>query len=71
MDPELSNRLVALEQKVDALGASLERVHKYFLWTGIISVALFILPVLGILAFIPSFMSSYGQLDSINSLMQP
>ncbi len=71
MDPELSTRLTALEQKVDALGASLEKIRKYFLWTGIISAALFILPILGILAFIPSLMSSYEQLDSIDALMLP
>ncbi len=71
MDPELSTRLTALEQKVDALGASLEKIRKYFLWTGIISVVLFILPILGILALIPSVMSSYEQLDSIDALMLP
>lgn len=80
MEPDLTQRLAALEQKIDAMYASVEKLRKYFLWTGIITVALFILPLVGLIFVIPSFISSYtqmdgiaqpnNQLDTLNSLLQ-
>ena len=80
MEPELAQRLATLEQKVDAMYASVEKLRKYFLWTGIITVALFILPLIGLILVIPSFISSYSQIgsfdqntdqiDTLNSLLQ-
>jgi len=67
MEPELTERLSVLEQKVDAMYASVEKLRKYFLWTGIITVALFVLPLIGLVFAIPSFLSTYSQIDSIGS----
>jgi hypothetical protein len=73
MEPELSARLAELEQKMDAMYASVEKLRKYFLWTGIISIALVVLPLIGLLFAIPSFLETYsqiGNIDSLDSLMQ-
>lgn len=71
MEPELAARLSALEEKVDAMYASVEKVRLYFLWTGIITVLLFVLPLIGLLFAIPSFLNTYeniGNLDSLDTL---
>lgn len=71
MEPQLEARLAALEQKLDAVFVSSEKTRKYFLWTMIVSVALFVLPLIGVALIIPSFLSSYvGSIDSINTLTQ-
>jgi hypothetical protein len=65
MEPELTQRLAALEEKVDKMYASVEKLRKYFLWTGIITVALFVLPLIGLAFAIPSFLNTYSQIGNI------
>ena len=60
-------QLQALEAKIDALYVSVETLRKYFLWTGIISVALIVLPLIGLLFAIPSFFSA-EELDVLQGL---
>lgn len=70
MDP-IDQRLAALETKIDAMYATVEKLRKYFLWTGIITVILFVLPLIGLMFAIPSFLQSYsdlGSIDTINSV---
>ncbi len=52
----------ALEKKIDALQRSIDRLNTIFLWTLIITVVLFLLPLLGLVFVIPQFLSSYGNL---------
>jgi hypothetical protein len=59
MDQELTQRLERLEAKVDATYASAEKMRKYFLWTLIISVVVFIVPLIGLVFALPAFMSNY------------
>ncbi len=59
MDPNLESRLAALEEKMDKVFISSEKTRKYFLWTMYITLALFILPLIGLLFAIPSFMTNY------------
>jgi hypothetical protein len=71
MDQDLSLRLDALTQKVDAVYVSAEKTRKYLLWTLVISVAVFVIPLLALMFAIPSFLSSYtsalGGEDGTNS----
>lgn len=53
-------KLTSLESKIDAIYISVEKTRNYFKWTMIITVVLFILPLLGLLFAIPAFLSSYG-----------
>jgi hypothetical protein len=67
MDP-IDQRLAALETKIDAMYVTVEKLRKYFLWTGIITVVLFVLPLIGLMFAIPSFLQSYSDLGSIDSI---
>lgn len=49
-----------LVKKIDKLQHSIDRLNAIFLWTLIITVVLFVLPLIGLAFMIPSFMSSYG-----------
>lgn len=59
-DQELKDRLKGLEEKVEKVFVSAEKTRKYFLWTLIISLVAFVLPLVGLLFAIPSFLSSYS-----------
>ena len=64
---DLVKRLVELEAKIDAIYISVEKTRKYFMWTLIISVALFVLPLIGLVIAIPAFMNNY--VGSVQGLM--
>ena len=73
MDEELGRRLDALEVKVDAAYRAAEKVRKYIFWTGVVTLALIVLPAIGLVFAIPSFLSTYsniGSIGDINSLTQ-
>ncbi len=57
---EIEKKLVVLEGKVDAAYASVEKMRKYMMWTGIITVAVIVIPLLLLPLFIPSFLASQG-----------
>ncbi len=60
MDPELKNRLDAIEQKVDAAYRSAEKTRKYILWTVIVTVAIIVIPLFFLPFAVNSLMSSYS-----------
>jgi len=59
IDPELAIRLDALEQKIDAAYKASESVRKYLFWTGVVTVALIVLPAIGLIFVIPQFIAAY------------
>ncbi|MES2213435.1 MAG: hypothetical protein V4473_01170 [Patescibacteria group bacterium] len=62
MEPNTSNieaRMQLLEQKIDSIYISVEKTRNYFKWSAIITVVLFVLPLIGILFVAPSFISNY------------
>ncbi len=70
MDPILI-KLAEQNEKIDKIYKSVEKTRKYFLWTMIITVALFVLPLVGLFFAIPSFMKNYvGQIDAISGMLQ-
>ena len=59
-------KIEELSKKIDAVYASVEKTRKYFKWTMIITVALFVLPLIGLVFAIPSFMTNYvGNLQNL------
>lgn len=62
MENDANAKLIALEQKIDAIYVSVEKTRKYFLAVMIISVVAFVLPLIGLMFAIPSFLSSYNNL---------
>ena len=59
MDADIAERLAALEKKIDATFASAEKTRKYFQWTLIATLVAFVLPLVGLLFALPSFLSLY------------
>lgn len=57
---EVLKKLAELETKVDAVYKSAEKTRKYFLWTIIGSVVVFLLPLVGLIFVIPQFLNSLG-----------
>lgn len=66
MQPELEKRIADLEAKIEAIYVSVEKTRKYMLWTGIITLAIIVLPLIGLAFAIPSFLHNY--VDTINNL---
>ncbi|MCX6790924.1 MAG: hypothetical protein NTV62_01875 [Candidatus Gribaldobacteria bacterium] len=62
---EEQNSQIMLEQKIDKLQKSIDSLNKMFKWTLIITVVLFVVPLIGLLLVIPQFISTitnYGGL---------
>ena len=65
MDEILLQKFEAQEKKIDAIFVSVEKTRKYFLWTLILSLAFFLLPIIGLLFAIPFFMSTISAYGNI------
>lgn len=65
MDTQLEQRLNILESKIDAVYKSAEKTRKYFLGVIVISVIAFVLPLIGLVFAIPSFLET---LDMVSTL---
>ena len=65
MEDELRQKLDLLEKKIDAVFISAEKTRKYILWTVIGTVALFVLPLIGLAFIIPSFINTYSQMGGL------
>ena len=68
MEEDLRQRLETLEKKIDAVYTSSEKTRKYFLWVLIASVVVFVLPLIGLMFAIPSFISTYNDIGSLGAL---
>ena len=58
---DLAKQLAIQEEKIDKIYASVEKMRKYFMWTLIITVVLFVVPLIGLIFVIPQFLSTYTQ----------
>ncbi len=54
-------KMSALEQKIDAIYVSVEKTRRYLFWTLVVTVAVVVLPAVGLVFAIPSFISTYTQ----------
>ena len=69
MEKDTTQKITELETKIDKIYDSVEKTRKYFKWTMIITLALFILPLIGLVFAIPSFLSNYtGALQQASQL---
>ncbi|MCX6787880.1 MAG: hypothetical protein NT108_01795 [Candidatus Kaiserbacteria bacterium] len=60
IDPELLAKLEEISAKADKAYRAAESVRKYLFWTGVITVALIVLPLIGLAFVIPQFINSYA-----------
>lgn len=59
MEQELLKKLQEQDEKINKIYVSVEKTRKYFLWTMIITVALFVLPLIAMVFAIPAFINTY------------
>ena len=64
-DIELRKRFDDIEKKLDDTFRAADKARKYLMWTGIITIALFVLPLIGLMFAIPSFISTYTQIGAM------
>ena len=64
-DSELGQKLDSLQQKIDAVYVSAEKTRKYFLTVVIVSVIAFVLPLIGLVFAVPSFLSTYSDIGGL------
>ncbi len=59
IDPELAAKLEEIGAKADRAYHAAETVRKYLFWTGVVTVALVVIPLIGLAFAIPQFISTY------------
>ena len=59
IDPELLAKLEEISAKADAAYKAAESTRKYLFWTGVITVALIVLPLIGLAFALPQFIAGY------------
>ena len=65
MENELFQKIKENRELLDKIYVSVEKTRKYFLWVLIVSVVVFILPLIGLFFAIPSFIDTYSSLDGL------
>lgn len=60
MEQDILNRLQAQEELLQKVYVSAEKTRKYFLWTFYVTLALFVLPLVGLMFAIPALFSTLG-----------
>ncbi len=59
MDQELKQKIEEQGVKIDAIYKSVEKTRKYFLMTIWITVIAVVIPLIGLMFVLPSFLSNY------------
>ena len=59
MDQEIKTKLEEQAAKIDAIYTSVEKTRKYFQMTFWITVLIIVLPLVGLIFVLPSFINSY------------
>lgn len=65
-DPgDLQARFANIEAKLEAVFVSVEKTRRYFLWMLVAMLLSLAIPFIGLVFAIPSFLSTYSQMDSL------
>jgi hypothetical protein len=68
MDQQNDQRLAQLEAKIDQIYTSVEKTRKYFLTTIIMSIVLFVIPLIGLVFAIPTFLNTLNSETNLSGL---
>jgi len=60
IDPELAAKLDEISVRVNEAYHSAESTRKYLFWTGVITAALVIIPLIGLAIIVPHLFNSYS-----------
>lgn len=58
MEQDILEKFKQQDEKLEQIFVSVEKTRKYFLWTMIISIGAVVLPLIGLVAIIPWFLST-------------
>jgi hypothetical protein len=58
MEEEIFRKIEAQDKKLTDIYNSVEKMRKYFLWTLIITIAVIVIPIIGLIFLIPKMISS-------------
>lgn len=61
MEDEIKKRLAEQDNLLKKTYVSVEKTRKYFLWTLVVSLITFILPLVGLIFILPKVLSTYTQ----------
>jgi hypothetical protein len=61
MENEILKKLEEQDEKIDAIWKSVEKTRKYFLTTIILTVAMTVLPLIGLAIAIPFLLNTFSQ----------
>jgi len=59
MEEDIKNRLDNQDKILEKIYKSTEKTRKYFLWTLIVTLIMFFIPLIGLLFILPGFISIY------------
>ena len=65
MENELFQKLKENRELLNKIYVSVEKTRTYFLWVLIVSLVVFVLPLIGLFFAIPSFLDTYSSLDGL------
>lgn len=65
MDDETRLRLEQIEKKLEATYQAAEKTRKYLFWTGVVSILVIVLPAIGLIFVLPSFVGTYTQMGGL------
>jgi hypothetical protein len=68
MENEILEIVKKNEEKLEKIYISTEKTRKYIFWTTMITVIFFVLPLIGLVIAIPSFMKTYSSIGSIGGV---
>ena len=60
MDQDMMQKLEEQGRKLDAIEQSVKKIRSYLFWTFAVSIALFVIPLIGLLFAIPRFLDIYS-----------
>jgi hypothetical protein len=66
--PQTLDKIHELEQKIDKMYVSVEKLRRYFQITMWITIVLFVLPLVGIVFAIPTFLATFSQIAEIGNV---
>ncbi|MDP3779361.1 MAG: hypothetical protein Q8R30_04955 [bacterium] len=60
MDQDILQKFEEQNKRLDAVERAVNKIHSYFFWAALVSIALFVLPLIGLLFAIPRFLDTYS-----------
>ncbi len=62
---ELLKKIDEMTAKIDEMEKTVKKLNNYFKWTAIITIALIVIPLIGLAFAIPSYINQINSLTSI------